>query len=103
MNKLFIDTSGEEIIVRITAGNKTRQITKSVKKHRPQVVLNLVEDLLAQEKITIEQVDEIEVNRGPGSFTGLRVGISVANTLSAFLKIPINGQAPGTVVDALYA
>lgn len=103
MNKLFIDTSGEEIVVKITAGEKTRQIKKSVKKHRPQIVLNLVEDLLSQEKISIDEVDEIEVNRGPGSFTGLRVGISVANTLSAFLRIPINGQSPGTVVDALYA
>lgn len=34
----------------------------------------------------------IEVETGPGSFTGLRVGVSVANALAYSLGIPVNGK-----------
>jgi len=34
----------------------------------------------------------IEVETGPGSFTGLRVGVSVANALGFALGIPVNGK-----------
>ena len=37
-------------------------------------------------------VDEIEVDRGPGSYTGIRVGVSVANALGFALNIPVNGK-----------
>lgn len=34
----------------------------------------------------------IEVEKGPGSFTGLRVGVAVANALGFALGIPVNGK-----------
>ena len=39
-----------------------------------------------------DQLDGIEVETGPGSFTGLRVGVSVANALGFTLGIPVNGK-----------
>ncbi len=39
-----------------------------------------------------EQINGIEVETGPGSFTGLRVGVSVANALGFALRIPVNGK-----------
>jgi len=41
---------------------------------------------------TVEDVSEIEVNTGPGSFTGLRVGLTVANTIGWDRNILVNGQ-----------
>lgn len=40
----------------------------------------------------LEKIEKIEVETGPGSFTGLRVGVSVANALGFALGIPVNGK-----------
>lgn len=39
-----------------------------------------------------EMLESVEVETGPGSFTGLRVGVSVANALGFALGIPVNGK-----------
>lgn len=52
-----------------------------------------IKDLLAAQKVELEELGGIVVFRGPGSFTGLRIGISVANALAGSLKIPIIGAA----------
>ena len=39
-----------------------------------------------------KMVEGIEVETGPGSFTGLKVGVSVANALGFSLGIPVNGK-----------
>jgi tRNA threonylcarbamoyladenosine biosynthesis protein TsaB len=46
-------------------------------------------DFLAEERITAQELTAIIVFQGPGSYTGLRIGISVANALAYSLDIPI--------------
>lgn len=41
---------------------------------------------------TFKDIKEIKVNIGPGSFTGIRVGVSVANALAWSLGIKVNGK-----------
>jgi tRNA threonylcarbamoyladenosine biosynthesis protein TsaB len=48
-------------------------------------------DLLAQESKTLSDVGGIVAYKGPGSFTGLRIGVTVANTLAYALDVPIVG------------
>lgn len=57
-----------------------------------QVLLPLISKLLDREKMNFEDLKEIEVETGPGSFTGIRVGVSVANSLGFALNIPVNGK-----------
>jgi tRNA threonylcarbamoyladenosine biosynthesis protein TsaB len=45
--------------------------------------------LLKQKDLDLHDIEGIVVFKGPGSFTGLRIGISVANALAYSLKIPI--------------
>lgn len=47
--------------------------------------------LLRSKQLNWQSIDGIVCYKGPGSFTGLRIGLTVANTLSAELKIPIYG------------
>lgn len=59
---------------------------------KSQMTLPLIEELLKEEHVTFADISDIRVHTGPGSFTGVRVGISIANTLSFLYNIPINGK-----------
>lgn len=87
--KIYIDTSSNEKTI-IRVGD--RKLTKSSTAWRSQVVLPMIVDMLQKQGSTLKDVTEIEVNPGPGSFTGLRVGITIANALGYVLKIPVNGK-----------
>lgn len=47
--------------------------------------------LLSKNHIDVSKIEAIVAFEGPGSFTGLRIGLSVANALAASLKLPIAG------------
>lgn len=48
-----------------------------------------LQDILKGNKAGLSALQGIVIYRGPGSFTGLRIGMSVANALADSLKIPI--------------
>lgn len=50
-----------------------------------------LEELLKHFKLKISALEAIGVDTGPGSFTGLRVGIATANALGLGLTIPVKG------------
>ncbi len=53
---------------------------------------NKIEDLLKEQKKSWQDIEGIVVFKGPGSFTGLRIGLTVANTLAYALDIPAVGE-----------
>ena|SRR3989338_2103427 len=88
---LHIDTKDREAIT--VSLKKDGQVVKSLSEkneYGSQVLLPLIEKLL--KKRIWKQLEGIEVGVGPGSFTGLRVGVSVANALGFSLDIPVNGK-----------
>lgn len=87
--KLFIDTSSTE---RIIVGFDSEKFETKARKDTSQKLLPFIDELLKKKKKTVKDITEIEVNTGPGSFTGLRIGVSVANTLGWVLGIPVNGK-----------
>jgi tRNA threonylcarbamoyl adenosine modification protein YeaZ len=56
-----------------------------------QHLFRALENLLAREKLTARDVDLITVGIGPGSFTGIRVGIAAAKGLAMPRQLPIKG------------
>ena len=97
MNKemvLFIDTSdsGKTTVALIIDGIRKEYVEVTNKETRSQNVLPLIEKALQSEKLTLKDLTDIKVHPGPGSFTGVRVGVAVANTLGWTLKIPVNGK-----------
>jgi len=87
--KLFIDTSDSEKIV---VGIDDKRFETVARKDKSQKLLPFINELIKKKGKTIKDISEIEVNCGPGSFTGLRVGISIAQTLGWALGIPVNGK-----------
>lgn len=100
---LKIDTkNAKEIKVQIEKDGEilTESSTSSIS--RPESVLNLIERLCKKNKIDLKKISSIEVDKGPGSYTGLKVGMAVANTLSFSLLIPVNGNSLGTIEEPTY-
>lgn len=52
-----------------------------------------IAELLREQRLNLQQLEGIVVFNGPGSFTGLRIGISVANSFADGLCIPIVGSS----------
>lgn len=64
---------------------------KSWEAHRQlaETIHTSIRDLLKESEKDWHDVEGIVIYKGPGSFTGLRIGMSVANALSSSLQIPI--------------
>ena len=86
---LYFDTSDRNKII-ICLDDRRWEFTS--KNQKPQDLVSLIEETLKKEKISLRDLKEIEVNVGPGSFTGLKIGVAVANALGFALDIPVNGQ-----------
>ncbi|MFH1781681.1 MAG: tRNA (adenosine(37)-N6)-threonylcarbamoyltransferase complex dimerization subunit type 1 TsaB [Patescibacteria group bacterium] len=100
---LFIDTSGhDQIKVSLDINGQITKISSEPKKEKAEVLLFLIDGLLKKCHTDIKEITEIKVNPGPGSFTGIRVGLAVANTLSYTLKIPVNNKKIGNYEEAKY-
>lgn len=56
-----------------------------------QVLLQMVEDVLQEANVTVRALSAVAVGQGPGSFTGLRIGIGVAQGLAYGAACPMIG------------
>ncbi len=87
--KLYLDTSDSQKTI---VGLDDKRLEKPTGSDKSQRLLNLIEQILKMNKKKVGDITEIEVNLGPGSYTGLKVGTAVANALGFALDIPVNGQ-----------
>ena len=102
-NVLIIDTSDhKEIKIGLEINGKKEIVVSDPKNLKSQVCLLLIAKVLEKKNMTPYDLTEIKVNKGPGSFTGLRVGISIANAFAFLLKIPVNGKKIGDFEEAVY-
>lgn len=100
---LSLDTSQyDQLIVGLEIGGEKKVIEEKFDYRKSQGVLPMIERILKDENLSFSELDEIQVATGPGSYTGLRVGVAIANTLGIMLQIPINGQEIGKAADPVY-
>jgi len=98
---LIIDTSSsEKVFVALCQGNiLISKISYLAKVKQSEKLLEIIDKLLIKNKAKPSQLKGIIVVRGPGSFVGLRVGLTVANFFSYVLNIPIVGIKKGEFKD----
>ena len=100
---LQIDTSNnQKISVELKVNDKKDKLVEDSTFLRSEATLPAIDKLLSRNKLKIADIEQVEVSKGPGSFTGLRVGVAIANALSFLLKIPVNGKKVGELEEPVY-
>lgn len=103
MNTLIIDTAdNKKNIVGLKINDKEYLQIEDVASNKTQMILPMIDKILKKYEIEMKDISAIQVNVGPGSYTGLRVGLSIANAFSFVLKIPINGKKVGEIILPIY-
>lgn len=103
MNILKFDTSDSlKTKVELVIESHSTILEEERKTPGDQNVLELLERILGEKKMTLNQISKIEINTGPGSFTGLRVGASIANALSFGISVSVNDKPLGDIVIPTY-
>lgn len=82
---IFIDTSTEFCRIWLDG----QEFKKELGRKMAFKILEFIEECLNNKNIKYQDLDGIGFFAGPGSFTGLRIGATVVNTLSDSLKIPV--------------
>lgn len=100
MNKLIINTANDDLLMVLKTEDQVFFKLNSSKMRHNESMLPLLDEILNEAKLKIENINEFGVVIGPGSFTGIRVGIS---TIKA-LRDALNSKAKGiNNLDFLYA
>lgn len=83
--------------------NQTKYFSWQADRQLAKGILSWMENCLEETDSGWRELSSLAVFRGPGSYTSLRIGITVMNTLADQLQIPIvgaDGEAWRTVADA---
>ena len=88
MRYLFIDTSNS-LIISILENNKVIYCFNSPDNQTSAKVMPVLDEAFTKTNLNIRDIDKIFVVNGPGSFTGIRVGVTIAKTIGYCLNIPL--------------
>jgi tRNA threonylcarbamoyladenosine biosynthesis protein TsaB len=90
---LAIDTalSGASVGVFDAVGGLIASAQSNEQYGQAEYLMPLIADVLAQAGVTYADLDKIAVTKGPGAFTGMRVGLAAAKAMGLSLEIPVAG------------
>ena len=90
MITLLIDTSTEDVSIAILNDTKIlSSIIKSIPNKHSVYTVKMISDCLEKANLTPKDIEKIMVVTGPGSFTGLRIGVTIAKTYAYLNQIEI--------------
>lgn len=100
MYSLLIDTHDKNVLfVLYKDGNVLDKVNKESNMRHSEIAMPSLIDLIERNGLKINDLKEIITVVGPGSFTGVRIGVTIAKTLAYLLKISIRSISS---IDLLY-
>ena len=115
MISLFIDTSMANVSISIVKdGNILSSICEDIPNEHSKYATKYVKDVIDQAGIDANDVDNLLVVNGPGSFTGVRIGVTIAKTygylinkeiipVSSLKSLAISSQTDGMIMSVITA
>lgn len=90
MITLFIDTSNQDVSIALLKDGKIiNKITKSIPNEHSKYAVSYIDEVLKKSEITPKEVQSIMVVNGPGSFTGVRIGLTIAKVYALLNDIKV--------------
>ncbi|MEW5814148.1 MAG: tRNA (adenosine(37)-N6)-threonylcarbamoyltransferase complex dimerization subunit type 1 TsaB [Spirochaetota bacterium] len=83
MNCLAIDTSTEILSVALSAGDRVYEATRNIGLKHSEILMPLIDSLIREAGIEPKALNLVICAKGPGSFTGLRIGMATAKGIAA--------------------
>ena len=98
---LGIETANAPLSVAIVKDGKVlAEVVQNIKLTHSVGAMAAVEELIEKAGIQPKDIDAVAVSEGPGSYTGVRIGVSIAKTLAWTLKKPLVGVSSLQVLAA---
>lgn len=98
MRVLAIDSSTEALSIALRNGQETIERGLETARGHAEQILSLIDAVLGESGVRLSQLDGIAAGVGPGSFTGVRISVAVAQGLSFGAGVPV---VPVTSLEAL--
>ena len=91
MKKLIINTATDELFIVLQKDDEIFSASINAKMHHNETMLPAIDELLNKHGVGVNEIEELGVVVGPGSFTGIRVGISTVKAFRDALNIKAKG------------
>lgn len=90
MISLFIDTSNSDVVIGLLEnGRLIEKETRSILNEHSKYAVSIIDEVLKKANISTYSVDEILVVNGPGSFTGIRIGLTISKVYAYLTNIKV--------------
>lgn len=90
MISLFLDTSTKYLCIGIAKDHKViYKFQQEAIKKQSELTIPFLQKALAEVNISLNDINEVNVTIGPGSFTGIRIGMCIAKVLASMKNIPL--------------
>ncbi len=78
---LYIDSHLENLVIALLLDGKLLEEKTITQAKHSEIIVNLIAEILSHNKISVDALKEIIVINGPGSFTGVRIGVVIAKIM----------------------
>lgn len=89
MRLLALDTATEACSAALYVGGECAERFEVAPREHANLILGMVESLLAEAGVSLRDLDALAFSRGPGAFTGVRIGVGVAQGLGFGADLPL--------------
>ena len=89
MKTLFIDTHSSKMTMAIITDKEIYKVQKESNRSHSEIAVPSLEEVLKKANCELKEMSQIIVVNGPGSFTGVRIGVTIAKTIAYSLQVPI--------------
>ena len=89
MNLLALETTTEACSVALVHGDQLLFRSELAPRRHTELALPMADALLTEAGLSRQALDAIAVGRGPGAFTGVRIGVALAQGMALALDIPV--------------